>query len=501
MRDVICKMQKLKMVEQRSAYLKDLTRHDEILYHDQKLTYSWKELSEFEKANASKLNLKKCTEGREMIFSLPQELAYDKKKLKLVVDALRIELLGNKDFELAVHKKKKYGIDNEDGIEDTNLHVHIMFSERDVNLKNTYSKDIWINPNTNKFCKPNEGILIHKKGELKKDQSNIDKWSSKDKKYKDKNFILNTRKKALQVFHEFGFNDYRIITNDSVFVKSKNWNQYSEEEYKKYVIFYNQGVKEFNNKQEEFLNKGYLIEDLMKAKNKFNKVIKSKYEENYKENDNADTYKIMGIYAETFNEVYKTPNPKMDKILDTQQKIVKHKEFYNYHNLHKLFFNERWSNEGKSLMRHIYYYQKNFIENENDLKILLDGAINDIIGFNKELKPLLGDEKFYQYAERQLLESLNDMDSVNHFNNKEIYKEDFKNHELSFYNTFKNNRELELLCERLINSLCKYDCSLTIKYIPIEELFGLNEAIDYLIREKRYEEASKLEKIKEEVME
>ena len=94
------------------------------------MQYSWQEHSFFEKEH-QKSNVAN-NEALEVHIALPNELAEDKRRLEQVCDDLAHEIVGeNKDYEYAVHWNHNR----------TNLHVHILFSERenqiDLDLKYT----------------------------------------------------------------------------------------------------------------------------------------------------------------------------------------------------------------------------------------------------------------------------------------------------------------------------------------------------------------------------
>ena len=118
----------------RSDYITDEKRQEEIVLHKESMQYTWKEHSAFEKAH-QKTNVAN-NEALEVHVALPNSLANDKKKLEQVCDDLVKDIVGeNKDCEYAVHWNHNR----------TNLHVHILFSEREnqIDLEpKVYKKDI-----------------------------------------------------------------------------------------------------------------------------------------------------------------------------------------------------------------------------------------------------------------------------------------------------------------------------------------------------------------------
>lgn len=94
------------------------------------------------------------------------------------------EIVGeNKDYEYAVHWNHNR----------TNLHVHILFSEREnqIDLEpKVYKKDIWHDKDTHKLAKANSenAVLVHKKGEVQRDKEGNIKYQTDIFKVKDKKF-------------------------------------------------------------------------------------------------------------------------------------------------------------------------------------------------------------------------------------------------------------------------------------------------------------------------
>ena len=515
MRNVILKSRSLRNVVANSKYLESGETHENILLVKEEKNFSWEELSTFEHTNNERLNIAKISnskgktnktiEGRELIISLPNELAKDKNKLESVVLDLKNTLIGNKGYKAAVHLEKKFKKENEKlDINDCNLHLHLMFTERDLNKAEVYSRDIWQDPNTGKMTKPGIGILVHKKGDLKENQSVLKKFTAKDKKFKSETFIHSSKKQILKVFQSHGFEDYKIIDNNSIYLKSKNFNQYSSPEYINKILLYNERIKDFNNKQEDFEKKGYSHSDLMNIKIKFSKLFNNIYYKNYKPNDNVKTYDELSKVVSIANEQYKSPNSFENKIINLSNKsIERQNDFYNFKNLSKQFFNERWSYNGKNFMRNVYFYNKNFIQNEEDRNLLLRAAVHTIIGMNEQLKPLDADEKFYQYASAKLEKSLYQMDKYNDF---AIYKTTNKSINstkatVEYSKTNFCDYKLEQIIKELLYSLSEYPNPIKVVYRSLEEQLNLDEIIDYLVENNRLEEANNIKKIKDNIME
>lgn len=134
------------------------------------MVYSWQFYHEYELKHQHNSGQAQ-NEAREILLPLPNGLASklkgattekQKEKLKKICDALAKEIIGeNHDYEYAVHWNHSR----------TNLHCHLMFSEREVMdasklEQKTYAKDIWQDPITHKLTKKGTGELVHKKGDL-----------------------------------------------------------------------------------------------------------------------------------------------------------------------------------------------------------------------------------------------------------------------------------------------------------------------------------------------
>ncbi len=131
----------------RSAYISNKThKQEEVLLHEEKMVYSWQFYHEYELKHQHNSGQAQ-NEAREILLPLPNGLASklkgattenQREKLKEICDALAKEMVGeNHDYEYALHWNKAR----------TNLHCHLLFSERevvDLSLleQKTYAKDI-----------------------------------------------------------------------------------------------------------------------------------------------------------------------------------------------------------------------------------------------------------------------------------------------------------------------------------------------------------------------
>ncbi len=204
MANVYGRVTKISNVVGRSNYITDKERQEEIVLHKENMKYSWKEHSAFEK-NHQKTNVVN-NEALEVHIALPNILAKDKEKLELVCDDLSNQIIGeNKDYEYSVHWNHNR----------TNLHVHILFCERENQLylePKTYKKDIWQDKDTHKLTKANaeNSILVHKKGEVQRDKEGNIKYQTdifrpKDKKFIERNWVHDKNKIIETVMKSYGY--------------------------------------------------------------------------------------------------------------------------------------------------------------------------------------------------------------------------------------------------------------------------------------------------------
>ena len=120
MPSVYGQMSKISNASGRSDYIQNPDRQEEVVLYKSDMRYSWKVHSDFEKqhSNSDKQN----NEAREVIVPVDNSLYDDRKKLERVCDSLVKNIVGeNHDYEYAVHWNKAH----------TNLHIHILFSERE----------------------------------------------------------------------------------------------------------------------------------------------------------------------------------------------------------------------------------------------------------------------------------------------------------------------------------------------------------------------------------
>ena len=251
MPSVYSRIQKIHDAGGRHEYLTNADRQEEVVLHEVQLQYDWEFHSQFEQAHSQKGQSNHV--ALEVHIALPNELYDDKVKLKEVCDDLVKNIVGeNHDYEYAVHWNHNR----------TNLHVHVMFSERE-NVKErevkVYAKDIWQDKETHKLAKANaEGAeLVHRKGEVQKDKDGNIKYkdepfTAKDIKFKNIHFPQLKNEITARVLKEHGY-DLRVQTKDSPYLSQKKLYKGASEDYIEKAKAYNEAVKEYNNAVEQHI--------------------------------------------------------------------------------------------------------------------------------------------------------------------------------------------------------------------------------------------------------
>lgn len=251
MPSVYGRLTKLHNASGRSEYITDEKRQEEIVLHEEHMTYDWSFYGEYEQAHSQEGQ--KNNEALEIVVALPNELYEDKAKLKTVCDDLAKELIqGNNDYEYAVHW-------NHDR---TNLHMHLIFSEREPVKERevkVYAKDIWQDKDTHKLAKANaeNAVLVHRKGEVQKDKDGNIKYkdeplSPKNIRFKNKKFVQEKNEAIGRVYEKHGFT-LRVQTKDSPYLSQKKLYKGASEDYLQSAKAYNDAVKDYNNSVEQHI--------------------------------------------------------------------------------------------------------------------------------------------------------------------------------------------------------------------------------------------------------
>ena len=251
MASVYGRITKLNNVAGRSEYISDAKRQEEIVLHEVHMQYDWSFYAQFEREHSQKGQSN--NEALEIVIAIPNDLYEDKIKLKDFCDSLAKKIVGGRhDYEYAVHW-------NHDR---TNLHMHLIFSEREPVLERepkVYAKDIWQDKDTHKLAKANaeNAELVHRKGEVQKDKDgNIkykdDALSPKDVRFKDSHFPQEKNQRIAEVFKEYGY-DLRVQTKDSPYLSQKKLYKGASADYIEKVKAYNAAVTEYNEAVEQHI--------------------------------------------------------------------------------------------------------------------------------------------------------------------------------------------------------------------------------------------------------
>ena len=229
---------KLSNISGRADYISNPKRQENIVLHSKEnMQNDWKDYARFENENTKSHT--ENNQGREIIIHLPHELANDKAKLKKVVDDYSKTLFGkNRDFEYAVHWNKK----------ESNLHAHILFSERERNIERepkTYKRDMWYDKETNRMAKPNApgSELRFKKGDIQRDKEtgeikyNDNPFSIKDKHFTTKAFNYEIKDTHKNIMNKYGY-DFRLFDPKKE-VAQKHLGKRSSSDYLKYAEWWN----------------------------------------------------------------------------------------------------------------------------------------------------------------------------------------------------------------------------------------------------------------------
>ena len=246
----------------RSMYISGATgKQEEVVLHGRSMQHDWPFFAEYEKSHVHNPGQKQ-NEAREIVVALPNDLASterngtsteQKETLSEICEDLALAIVGpNHDFEYCVHW-------NHDR---TNLHVHMMFSERENTEARpmTYKKDIWKDPETGRLAKAgSEGaILLHHKGDLQYDADghikyNIDPLTAKDRKFKNHSFMAIRDRQIQRVLHEYGY-DLDIQDKSTPYLSQRKLYKYARDDYKKAASDYNAAVREYNAAVKEHLS-------------------------------------------------------------------------------------------------------------------------------------------------------------------------------------------------------------------------------------------------------
>lgn len=248
-------------------YLTNPDRQEKIIFSGGNADMAfWKELAKYEKSHQK--SQAKNNEAREIEIPLPNDLIQDQARCKKVVEDIIRETIGtDTPHTYVLHQKAKGKIQD-------NLHVHIVYSERQRNKElkpKTYKRDIWYDFQAKKMSKKGVGEIIHHKGDIMKDNEgntlyDSDPFTIKNDYYATKQCTYNFKQKTTNILNSYGY-DFKIYSKDSPYLKQKKLYKGYSEEKRNEIIDFNNNVKDYNKKTEELLNiKPELKNEMVKRK-------------------------------------------------------------------------------------------------------------------------------------------------------------------------------------------------------------------------------------------
>lgn len=297
MANVYARISKITNAVGRSNYLTDEKRQEEIVLSKIEMQHSWSEHSSFE--NDNKKSDVKNNEGLEVHFALPNELYQDKKRLEKVCDEMVEKIVGhNKDYQYVVHWNHNR----------TNLHCHILFSERENQkdlIPKIYKKDQWREIGTNKLAKANSenAFLYAKKGDIQKDKEGNIKYEThiftiKDKRYIEKNYPNTLRNNVKEVLNSHGY-DLDITDKYRPYIAQKKLYKGANKDYIEKASKWNKEAKAYNKSIKEHIEiEPEQFENYMKIKKEVISNVREFNAEEKKITDRAiDLMHEMNIWA------------------------------------------------------------------------------------------------------------------------------------------------------------------------------------------------------------
>ena len=186
---------KLPSIGGRAAYMSDPGKQEEIVLESEPV--DWKPYADYE-ATQHKTNARQ-NEGREMMVALSNDWYHlPKDELRNRVETIAKAVVGeNRDYQWAVHWNK----------DRTNLHVHIIFSERQrVQEPQRWDRDIYLTADgkvarrkADRATNPDGSFKdpIHRKGELKSDP-----FTAKDANFKSKEWLHEKKQELRQLMSD-----------------------------------------------------------------------------------------------------------------------------------------------------------------------------------------------------------------------------------------------------------------------------------------------------------
>lgn len=195
------RMSKLTDIVGRADYISNEKRQEHIIV--ERSYADWKPYQEYERSH-QKTN-KANNEGRELIIALPNEWQnLSEIELAYRMNMLAQKILPNKyDYQWAVHLNKK----------ETNLHAHLIFSERSRSYGSvgTWDRDVYLT-NDGKVARRkadravdengNVKPPVHRKGEPKSDGKV--QFTVKDTRYKSDKWLEQVKQDVIEFYKAYG---------------------------------------------------------------------------------------------------------------------------------------------------------------------------------------------------------------------------------------------------------------------------------------------------------
>lgn len=195
------RMSKLSNIVGRSDYISNPERQEDIVAAASYANWKLYQAFEREHQRSSKAN----NEGRELIIALPNEWQQlSKLELTSRMNELAQQLLpGKYEYQWAVHWNKAH----------TNLHVHLIFSERNrqYGSSGVWDRDIYLTQDgkvarrkADRAVDKNGKVKppVHRKGEPK--DNGKTQLTAKDKKFKSKEWLEQTKHSVADFYRNYG---------------------------------------------------------------------------------------------------------------------------------------------------------------------------------------------------------------------------------------------------------------------------------------------------------
>lgn len=397
---------KLSNICGRVDYITNEKKQEEIVCHSEIVDF--KEYAEFERNN--KKTAIKNNEGREVVVSIPNEW-YELPRNELYEKCQHLaEIACNKktDMTWACHWNK----------DRTNLHIHVVFSERtklvDQEIKR-YDRDVYltnegkvarrkadraVNPKTGEVLPP-----VHRKGDIKEGG-----FSAKDKTYKSRNWFEGTKERLQSEMERMGvkFEEKGVL---------HEWHE-GRGTYSYITKEKNEVIREVNRRINEFksvLPKGQhlQLDEMVRSeiKNKNIVVPKVGIENNrlkYKMVRFSDFHKAYE-YIERTRDVF---NKVIGKVKEKMKSLAEHKPIKSLNDKARDFFelNQQLrakNEELKTLRREMIYPKQDLLDNAKTIeKTDFEYKENKskLHMLEKQRNDLSGVKGLFKFSEKQRLD-------------------------------------------------------------------------------------------------